>query len=82
MLYICTKHKIMTTITGTYYNGHLKLERSFKTKKPVKVTVTFEDESNTKLTLSDFSFLESQELLKDYKGSFSDEVIEERRRAI
>ena len=51
MLYVCTKHKIMTTIEGTYYNGHLKLERSFKTKKPVKVTVTFEDESNTKLTL-------------------------------
>ena len=72
----------MTTITGTYFNGQLKLERPFKTKKPVKVTVTFEEESNTKLTLSDFSFLESQELLKDYKGSFSDEVIEERRQAI
>lgn len=72
----------MTIITGTYFNGQLKLERPFKTKKPVKVTVTFEEESNTKLTLSDFSFLESQELLKDFKGSFSDEVIEERRQSI
>ena len=72
----------MTTITGTYYNGHLKLERPIKTKKPLKVTVTFEDESKIRLALSDFSFLESQELLKDYKGSFSDEVTEERRKAL
>jgi hypothetical protein len=72
----------MTTITGTYFNGQLKLERQLKTKKPVKVTVTFEEESKTSLALSDFSFLESQEQLKDYKGSFSDEVIEERRKAL
>ena len=72
----------MTTITGTYYNGQLKLERPFKSKKPVKVTVTFEEELKTPLAFSDFSFLESQELLKDVKGSFSDEVIEERRNAI
>jgi hypothetical protein len=72
----------MKTIRGTYYNGQLKLERPIKTKKPVKVTVTFEEESKTHLLLSDFSFLESQELLKDYKGSFSDEVIEERRKAL
>ena len=64
----------MGTIRGTYYNGHLKLERPLKTKKPVKVIVTFEEESKTQLLLSDFSFLESQELLKDYKGSFSDET--------
>ena len=72
----------MTTISGTYYNGQLKLERPIKTKKPVKVTVTFEEESKTRLALSDFSFLESQEILKDYKGSFSDEVIDERRKAL
>lgn len=72
----------MTTISGTYYNGQLKLERPLKTKKPLKVTVTFEEESKTNLTLSDFSFLETQDLLKDYKGSFSDEVIEERRNAL
>lgn len=72
----------MTTITGTYYNGQLKLERPLKTKKPLKVKVTFEEESNTSLVISDFSFLETQDLLKDYKGSFSDEVIEERRNAL
>ena len=68
----------MTTINGTYYNGQLKLERPIKTKKPVKVTVTFEEEAKTRLSLSDFSFLETQDLLNDYKGSFADEVIEER----
>jgi len=44
--------------------------------------VTFEDESKSSLTLSDFSFLETQDLLKYYKGSFSEEVIEERRSAL
>jgi hypothetical protein len=69
----------MTSITGTYYKGQLKLDRPLKTKKPVKVTITFEEESKTTLQVSDFSFLETQELLKDTKGSFADEVIEERR---
>jgi len=81
-MYLCKKSKYMTTILGTYFNGQLKLERPIKTKKPVKVTVTFEEEVKTPLVLSDFSFLESQEQLKDVKGSFSDEVVEERRQAI
>ncbi len=34
------------------------------------------------LKLSDFSFLQSQKNLEDFKGSFSDAVIEERRAAI
>lgn len=72
----------MTTIIGTYYNGHLKLEKPIKTKKPINVKVTYKEDSITRLALSDFSFLESQELLKDFKGSFSDEVIEERRNAL
>jgi hypothetical protein len=72
----------MTIIKGTYFNGQLKLDRPLKTKKPVKVTVIFEEESKSHLELSEFSFLESQELLKDYKGSFSDEVVEERRKAL
>ena len=72
----------MTTIAGTYFNGQLKLERPIKTEKPVKVTVTFEDEVKNYLQVSDFSFLEVQEILKDYKGSFADEVVDERRNAI
>lgn len=72
----------MTTLTGIYHNGHLKLERPIKTKKPVKVTITFDEESKTGLEISDFSFLETQELLKACIGSFAEEVIEERRKAL
>ena len=72
----------MTTITGTYYNGHLKLERPIKTKKPIRVKVTFEEDKKERLALSDFSFLETQDLSKDFKGSFSDEVIEKRCNAL
>jgi hypothetical protein len=35
-------------------------------------------EKNKGLNLSDFSFAETQELLKDCKTSFAEEVIEER----
>ncbi len=72
----------MTTITGTYYNGHLKLERPIKTKKPIRVKVTFKEDIKEPLALTDFSFLETQELLKDFRGSFSDEIIEERRKEL
>ncbi len=44
--------------------------------------MTFEEDKKERLALSDFSFLETQDLLKDFKGSFSDEVIEERRNAL
>jgi len=43
---------------------------------------SYEEEGKKGLKLSDFSFLETQKLLKDCKTSFSDEVIEERRKAI
>jgi hypothetical protein len=72
----------MGTLTGTYYNGKLKLDKPFLTKKPVKVTISYEEEEPSSLSLSDFSFSETQELLKDCKTSFSDEVIEERRKAV
>ena len=72
----------MTTLTGTYYKGRLKLDIPIKLSKPVKVTITIEKEKSKGLELSDFSFTETQELLKDCKTSFADEVIEERRKAI
>ncbi len=73
----------MKALTGIYHNGQLKLKKPLKTKRPIRVTISFEEEKqpNTHLALSDFSFLETQELLKDYKGSFADEVIKERRKA-
>ncbi len=70
----------MLRVSGTYYNGQLRLDKPVKTKKPINVVVTFEElDTKKRLKLSDFSFLETQELLKDYKGSFSNEVVEERR---
>jgi hypothetical protein len=72
----------MPTLTGTYYKGRLKLDKPVKFTKPVKVTVSFEEEAKTDLKFSDFSFLETQELLKDCKTSFSEEVIEDRREAV
>lgn len=72
----------MGTLTGIYYKGQLKLDKPLRTKKPLKVTIHFEEEERIVLSLSDFSFSEIQELLKDCKASFSDEVIEERRKAV
>ena len=72
----------MDTLTGIYYRGQLKLDKPLRTKKPLKVTIHFEEEKKTVLSLSDFTFSEIQELLKDCKSSFSDEVIEERRNAV
>jgi len=75
----------MLQLTGTYDNGTITLERIITTYKPLRIVVTFQDEPemlNDVLKLSDFSFLETQELLKDYHGSFSDEVVKERRLAL
>lgn len=72
----------MTTITGVYHNGQLKLDKPLVTKKPLKITITFEEDSTKPLELSDFSFLESQEMLKNVNVSFADAVIDERRSAV
>lgn len=73
----------MIAIAGTYQDGVVKLDKEFPLKKPAKVIVTFlediETASEKRLTLDDFSFAKGQEILKDYKGSLSDEVIRERR---
>jgi hypothetical protein len=72
----------MGTLTGIYYKGRLKLDKPLRTKKPIKVTILFEEEETVPLTISDFTFSEIQILLKDCNSSFSDEVIEERRKAV
>lgn len=73
----------MESIVGTYMDGHLKLDKDYATKNPVKVIVTFLEEiqniSKKELTLSDFSFSKSKANLENFKGSFSEAVIEERR---
>ena len=71
----------MRKVSGTYYNGKLKLDKPVRVSKPVKVVVSFEEQPNSDaLQLGDFSFLQTQEILKDCNTSFSDEVIEERRK--
>lgn len=73
----------MVAVVGTYQNGYVKLDKDYASNNPVKVIVTFlEDiqiQSEKGITLSDFSFSKSQKNLENYKGSFSDAVIEERR---
>lgn len=73
----------MVTVLGTYENGNITLDKEFESSKPIKVSVTFLEDVIVKpgkrLTLSDFSFAESQKILEDYKGSLADAVIEERR---
>jgi uncharacterized protein YktA (UPF0223 family) len=73
----------MVAVVGTYQNGYVKLDKDYSTNNPVKVIVTFledvETHSEEGLSLSDFSFSKSQKNLENYKGSFSDTVIEERR---
>lgn len=72
----------MVALVGTYQNGYVKLDKEYSSTSPVKVIITFlEDiQSSTEevFSLSDFSFSKSQKNLENYKGSFSDTVIEER----
>ena len=73
----------MLTVVGTYQNGYVKLDKDYYSNDPVKVIVTFLDEipmqNEKRLSLTDFSFSQSQKNLENFKGSFSDTVIEERR---
>ncbi|MBI5788998.1 MAG: hypothetical protein HZA78_09110 [Candidatus Schekmanbacteria bacterium] len=73
----------MLAIKGVYKNGKLSLQKEIKTTKSVNVIVTFLEEIEPVVSqgvdLRKFSFDKSRQLLKDYKGSFSDAVIEERR---
>ncbi len=73
----------MLSLKGIYENGEVKLKEKIAVTGEVPVIVTFleelEDEEPQKLDLDEFSFNRSKELLKDYKGSLSDAVIEERR---
>ena len=73
----------MIALTGTYHKGYIQLDEPIKTDKPIKVIVTFLEETerlkpDNRNIREQFSFDKSRELLKDYKGSLSDAVIEER----
>jgi len=76
----------MVAVVGTYQNGYVKLDKEYATSHPVKVIVTFledvEAASDKGLSLADFSFDKSRKTLENYSGSFSDSVIEERRKDV
>jgi hypothetical protein len=78
----------MVAVAGTYQNGSIKLDKEYSSKKTVKVIVTFLEEEEEKtasekgFSFADFSFAKSQEVLKNYSGSLSDALIEERRSEI
>ena len=77
----------MIAILGTYENGRVTFEQEAHVPSKGRVIVTFleeEGESSSKkvLKLSNFSFAKTRALLKDVKASFSETVVEERRKAI
>lgn len=73
----------MVAVVGTYQNGYVTLDKEYSSNNPVKVIVTFledvQSQSDKGFLLSDFSFSKSQKNLENYKGSFSEEVVDERR---
>jgi len=73
----------MLSVKGVYENGEIKLNEKIDTSREIPVIITFlediESEKPQKLNLNEFSFNRSKEILKDYKGSLSDAIIEERR---
>ena len=77
----------MLSIEGIYKNGEIILEEKPEVTRPVKVIVTFlENISKVSveetIDLNSFSFNECRDILKDYRGSLGDAVIEERREAL
>jgi len=73
----------MLAVAGTYQNGSVKLDKEIESESPVRVIITFLDEvepgEKKRMQLSDFSFAASRKITQDFKGSFSDTLIEERR---
>ena len=77
----------MLALHGIYKNGFIKLDNPPNTDKVLRVIVTFVDEElsqndkevKKRIDINKFSFLQSMEASKDFKGSFSDSLIQERR---
>ncbi|MBK9458732.1 MAG: hypothetical protein IPN94_04710 [Sphingobacteriales bacterium] len=76
----------MLSLIGTYKDGYVSFEQTLSVVKPVKVIITFLEDIETSdeifLQLSDFSFQEARQVLKNYTGSFADTIINERRKEL
>ncbi len=73
----------MVAILGTYEDGRGTFEQEVNVPNKGRVILTFledvEPHSKKALKLSNFSFAKTRALLKDFKGSLSEAVVEERR---
>ncbi len=75
----------MLQLTGAFLERKVHQEKIIPTDKPLKVDVLFEEDIEPEpksLKLTDFLFAKSRHLLKDFKGSFRDTVIDERKKAL
>ena len=73
----------MIALSGIYQNGVVQCDEKILVNRPIKVIITFlediESDEKEELKFSDFSFSKSRKILENFKGSFSDTLIEERR---
>ena len=73
----------MLTVKGIYQDGKILLQQDVNCKTQVNVLVIFLDDSELVEVKTpgrkQFSFRQARERLKNYTGSLSDAVIEERR---
>ncbi len=61
----------------------INIPENIRAKRKVLIIINeIKDKEPKILKLSDFSFYKTRKLLKDYNGSFSDTVIEERRKSL
>lgn len=73
----------MPKVKGIYKDGKIQLQEEIPEKGPIEVTITYERDNGKeqRINLSNFSFKQSQKLLRNLKGSLSDEIIEERQKS-
>jgi len=74
----------MVQIRGKYFNGTLTLQEPVSSEMPLEVIVLFPDleaKEEAPLDMSGFGFARAQAILKDFKGSFTETLLEERRQS-
>ncbi|MBC8184838.1 hypothetical protein H8E88_27415 [candidate division KSB1 bacterium] len=73
----------MLTVKGVYDHGRIKMIHDVKFDKTINVLITFLEDFEIQNVIpkreKTFSFKKSKKLLKNYKGSLSQAVLDERR---
>lgn len=73
----------MLTVKGIYDHGRIKMIQDVKFDKTINVLITFLEDFEIQNVIQkrekSFSFKKSKKLLKNYKGSLSQAVLDERR---